>query len=94
MTFEDARQEVKDMSGNRYRSLYYEVTENETGVVSIQCRVYVDSGMSSVGATWRAALDGMKKLLSPAPDPTPVEDEAPIDDNLEITNTTDTKEVF
>jgi len=81
MTFEGARAELKEISGGRFRVMRYELTENEDGVVSVNCNCYIDPKVSTQGKTWREALDAIRVLLSPAPPAPTKADEAPIDDN-------------
>ena len=81
MTFEDARAELKEIAGGRYRSVEYKLTEQGDDVLEVECRCYVDPSISANAPTWRGALDMMKDKLNPQP-PTPITaDEAPIDES-------------
>ena len=86
MTFEEARAELKEISGGRYRSLNYNVTEEGDQILIVECRCYVDPAISEEKPTWREALDGIKERLAPTPEKTITANEAPIDESA-ISNT-------
>lgn len=66
MLFEEARAELKKLATGRYRSLYYDLTENESSILEQRCRVYIDPGISSKQCgTWEEAPDDVAVKLNP-----------------------------
>lgn len=85
MTFEQARKELNEISGGRYRSLYYNLTEHVGGKPTQKCSVYVDSGhRSEEHFTWEAALDDMRQLLNRDTECRPVIEGEPLDDEIVV----------
>ena len=80
MTFAEARAELAEISGGRYRAMGYELTDHGDGTAKAKCWVYVDPGKRVDSETWRDALDGMAVLLGLKPEPQPDIAEAPDDE--------------
>ena len=65
MKFEEARAELTEIAGSKYRTLEFELMEYSDGETHIACRVYVDTYGWKCGATWRIVLDAMKTAMLP-----------------------------
>lgn len=63
MNFKEARAKLKEISGGRYRSLSYEVTDPVEGTPEIRCSVYIDGFNYQKGKTWEEALMKMKQEI-------------------------------
>ena len=60
MTFQEARNKLMEISGGKFRAMYYQLTEYGDGRTSADCRVYIDgaNNPTSFGIpTWQEAID-------------------------------------
>jgi len=75
MRFLEAREALKKLSKGKYRSLRYEVTDNDLGETEIKCAVYTDGDTWYYATTWEKALQELEFSLYPEREPSPkVED--------------------
>jgi hypothetical protein len=59
MTFQEARAKLTEISGGKYRSMYYQFTERFDGKTEAACRVYVEGTVHVLKEykTWQEAID-------------------------------------
>ena len=59
MTFQEARAKLAQISGGKYRALYYEMIETAAGTCEVGCRVYVSDAKSvtRLYPTWQEAIE-------------------------------------
>jgi hypothetical protein len=58
MKFEDAEKKLAEISGGKYRSLYYSKTVvGPHGPVTTKCSIYIDGEDLFHGATWQDAFN-------------------------------------
>ena len=75
MRFLEAREALKKLSKGKYRSLRYEVTDNDLGETEIKCAVYIDGDTWYYATTWEEVLQELEFSLYPEREPSPkVED--------------------
>ena len=67
MTFQEARARLTEISGGRYRSMYYQLTETGSGKHEAACRVYIENTTHVMREypTWQEAIDAHIKAQVP-----------------------------
>ena len=68
MTFEEAKKILSDLADGKYHCIRYELVNygnDGTGKVVAECSVYIHGYDWEKGATWREALDKMKRSIKP-----------------------------
>jgi hypothetical protein len=66
MTFQEARAKLAEISGGKYRALYYELVEHTDGSTEARCRVYVAGEINGSNfSTWQEAIDNHIKAQLP-----------------------------
>lgn len=66
MTFQEAREELKKITGaTRYRCMYYALSEADTDVAMQSCRIYVGYGIWTGNLpSWELALNEIRERMS------------------------------
>jgi hypothetical protein len=55
-----AKDELKKLANGKYHQIRYELTEYSSGMIEVNCCLYIDPKISSIGKTWKDALNKMK----------------------------------
>jgi len=67
MTFQEAKDRLAQISGGRYRALYYTLTIGVDGSERAACRLYIDAGVShDETRTWEAAFAALEEEMNPS----------------------------
>jgi hypothetical protein len=79
MTFQEAKEKLAQVSGGKYRALYYELITSDDGVEQAECRLYVHSGIThEAKPTWAEAFAALDAAMNPAIAVAPASEEAPL----------------
>jgi hypothetical protein len=67
MTFQEARAKLTEISGGKFRAMYYSLVESDGFNPYAECRVYIACANNPVGvfSTWEQAIDAHIKAQLP-----------------------------
>ena len=65
MNFLEAKNKLREIAGDKYISLMYEISEFGEGRMESGCRLYIDGKGSEEGETWEIAFAKLDKCLNP-----------------------------
>jgi hypothetical protein len=65
MTFAQARQKLTEVSGGKYRSVSFEITEKDGRIIGTKCRVYIDGQSGHTAETFEKAFDSLDNYMNP-----------------------------
>ena len=56
MTFESAKTKLKKIAKGKYHMIGYELNEYVTGMIKVECSLYIDKHKIHTGPTWDSAF--------------------------------------
>ena len=57
MTFEEAKNKLKEIANRKYHRVAYDLTETSDGNLKPKCEIYIDNEDIYSGKTWEIALE-------------------------------------
>ena len=68
MTYREAEEKLKEISGDKYRALYYNKTTDSYGNVTTVCQIYTSTeNHIDQGNTWEEAFAAREARINPIP---------------------------